>query len=104
MARLIWSPDSLDDLAEIRRYIAKDAPRAAQNFVQRIFGVAERLQSFPRSGQIVPEQDEQNIREIHLKKYRIIYRVITESADDERVEIVTIQNGSRLLDLERLLP
>ena len=95
MARLIWSPQALEDIESIRRFIAMDAPRTARGFVQRIFQTAERLRRSPLSGRIVPELGSAVFREIRLKSYRIIYRM----TDPELVEVVTVYHGSRLLDL-----
>ncbi len=99
MARVIWSPQALDDLDAIRDFIAVDAPRTAQRFIRRIFERVDRLESFPLSGTIVPALGRKEFREVLLKKYRIIYRVHTE----ELVEIVTVYHGSRLLDLDLFL-
>ena len=95
MARVIWSPQALDDIEAIRQFIARDAPQTAQRFVQRIFETVERLYRFPLSGAMVPELGNETFREIRLKKYRIIYRV----SNPQSVEIVTVYHGSRLLDL-----
>lgn len=95
MARLIWSPEALKDVAAIREFIASDAPRTAQKFVQRIFDSVERLERFPLSGRIVPELGKESFREIRLKSYRIIYHV----RNNETVEIVTVYHGARLLNL-----
>ncbi len=99
MARIIWSPQALEDIEAIRQYIARDAPRTAKGFVQRIFATVERLNRFPLAGGIVPEIGSQEFREIRLKKYRIIYRVLNQQS----VEIVTVYHGSRLLDLALFL-
>ncbi len=96
MARVIWSPQALDDLDAIRSHIAFDAPRTAQSFIQRIFKAVERLNRFPLSGTIVPELRREEFREILFKRYRIVYRVHNE----DLVEIVTVYHGSRLLDLD----
>ncbi|MCP3958258.1 MAG: type II toxin-antitoxin system RelE/ParE family toxin [bacterium] len=95
MARVIWSPQALDDIEAIRAFIARDAPRTAKRFVQRIFETVGRLERFPLAGPPVPELGSVEFREIRLKKYRIIYRVL----EPEAVEIVTVYHGSRLLDL-----
>ncbi len=98
MAQLIWAPQALNDVAAIGEFIASDAPRTAQKFVQRIFDSVERLERFPFSGGIVPELGNENFREILFKTYRIIYRV----RDKETVEIVTVYHCARLLDLNLL--
>jgi len=93
MARLIWTPQALDDLEAICQFIARDAPRYAQIFAQRVFAAAERLQQFPLSGLVVPEIDQQNVREVLLGNYRIIYR-----SRGEDVEVITVYHSARLLD------
>jgi len=99
MARIIWSPQSLEDVDVIRELIARDAPRTAERFIRRIFKTVERLERFPLSGSLVPELRDESFREIRLKRYRIIYRVLKRDA----VEIVTVHHGARLLDLDLFL-
>jgi plasmid stabilization system protein ParE len=57
------------------------------------------LERFPLSGSIVPELGKESFREIRIKSYRVVYRVM----DEDTVEIVTVYHGARLLDLD-LLP
>lgn len=57
---------------------------------------ADRLERFPRSGQVVPEYQIEAIREVSFKGYRIIYQV-AENACYVRMVI----HGSR--DLQRHL-
>ena len=98
MARIRWTPQALDDVDAICEYIARDAPRTAKRFGQRLFQTVEPLERSPLSGQIVPERGQSDIREIRLKRYRIIYRVL----DDDTLEILTVHHGSRLLDIDTL--
>lgn len=99
MARVIWSPQALEDLTNIRRFIAADAPRTARRFIQKIFDSVERLERHPLSGGRVPELMAEEFREVLLRRYRIIYRV----QSPEQVEIVTVHHGSRLLNLDLFL-
>ena len=46
-------------------------------------------------GRIVPELDESNIRELILRNYRIIYRIL-----GEKIQIVRLFHGSRIIDFE----
>ncbi len=98
MARVRWTHQALEDVDAICNYIARDAPRTAKRFGQRIFQAVEPLERFPLSGQLVPERRQSNLREIRLKRYRIIYRVL----DDEILEILTVHHASRLLDIDPL--
>jgi addiction module RelE/StbE family toxin len=92
MARINWTSQALTDLEAIGDFIARDAPNFAQVMVDRIFESVERLEAFPRSGRIVPEINQENIREIILGSYRIVYLL-----RDENVFILTVFHASRLL-------
>jgi plasmid stabilization system protein ParE len=39
-------------------------------------GRTDSLANFPQLGRVVPEQNDENIREIILRPYRIIYQVL----------------------------
>jgi len=97
MARIKWTSQALADLEAIGDFIARDAQSFAQVFVDRVFGSVDRLAVFPRSGRIVPEIGQENIREIVFGNYRIVYLV---SEDD--VSILTVFHGSRQFGLDDL--
>jgi len=46
-------------------------------------------------GRIVPELDEPNIRELILRNYRIIYRIL-----EKKIQIVRLFHGSRIMDFK----
>lgn len=56
-----------------------------------LLDATSRLEVFPRSGRIVPELDREDVREIVIGEYRIVYRVGTDS-----VTLLTIFRSSRL--------
>jgi addiction module RelE/StbE family toxin len=93
MAEVRWTPQAGDDLDAIADFISEDSPHYASLFVIDVLAAVERLESFPRSGRIVPEANDPILREIILGDYRIVYRV-----KPEIVEILTIYHGARLLD------
>jgi plasmid stabilization system protein ParE len=68
MAHLIWSPDAINDLDIISNYISLDSERYASVVVTRIISLAEEIVAFPMSGRIVPELEEENVREKFYKK------------------------------------
>src|ERR1051325_4274220 len=92
MGTISWTPKARDDLEAAVRYIALDSPRMAQSFAGRIETSVDRLLIFPRSGRVVPEFERQEIRELIVQSYRIVYRL-----QGEDVEILTVHHGARLL-------
>lgn len=63
----------------IHQYIAHDSKRYATHVVQDITDKVEVLQELPRLGRMVPEIGEENVREIGLYSYRIMYELIGET-------------------------
>lgn len=95
MARLIWSPQSVDDLEAICEYIAQDSPEYARIVAGRVCDVVESILQHPRAGRMVPEYGVPGLRERIVGNYRVIYRL-----DGEDAQVVTIIHGARLLRLE----
>jgi plasmid stabilization system protein ParE len=49
MAKVIWSPGSLDDIDSIAKYISKDSVYHASLFIDRLFEATDRLKQQPLS-------------------------------------------------------
>lgn len=75
MARVIWAPQANADLEAIGDVVAREAPRYAQMLADGIVASVDRLESFPRSGRMVPEIGDEVIREILYRGYRIMHLV-----------------------------
>lgn len=90
--KIIWSLKSVKNLDEISEYISKDSPLYAPVFIQKIINSVERLKEFPKSGRIVPEFNNKNIREVIFHNYRIVYRI-----KNNYVEIVIVTHGAKLI-------
>ena len=97
MARLRWTPQALDDIEAICKFIARDSNHFAHLFANKIFEKAESLGSFPNAGRIVPESDKKTVREILHGNYRIIYRILK-----DEVQVLTVYHSSRLLDPSKI--
>ena len=96
MARKIrWSPKAADSFEEICDYIARDSEYYAALFAKKVNRIVRNIPVFPRAGRVVPEYQDENLREVLFQNYRIIYRL-----RDEVVEIVLIAHGARQLDIE----
>lgn len=90
--KIIWSPLAFDRLREVADYIKEDNPEASVKWVRSIFSQIEKLKKYPKSGRIVPEMMRENVREIILNNYRIIYKI-----DNTSVIILTIRHARQLL-------
>jgi len=97
--KLIWTDPSIEDLRAVRDYIARDSDYYAADLVEQVVLSVERLLRFPKLGRVVPEAQDENIRELVHQNYRIIYRTA-----GERIEILTIVHGSRDLTLRLTAP
>ena len=92
---LHWSDVAAADLDDIYDYIARDVPYYAELFIDRLTVATDKLEDHPRIGRRVPETGHRDdIREIIVQGYRIIYRITTDT-----ILILTIVHGSR--DLAR---
>jgi len=72
--RVGWSPRAVEDLEAIAEFISADSTAYAAAVVKTIL-TARNLSSLPFSGRVVPELDDESIREWFAYSYRVIYRV-----------------------------
>ena len=73
MGKVIWTDPALKDLRDIIEHIAEDSPVYAERFGLHVVESPRRLEQFPYCGRIVPEFNDENIRELIYGSYRIIY-------------------------------
>jgi len=64
MGRVHWAESALDDLKDIADFVAKDSPAYAARLSARLVEAPRRLAQFPRIGSIVPEFQQDAIREL----------------------------------------
>ncbi|MFQ5709610.1 MAG: type II toxin-antitoxin system RelE/ParE family toxin [bacterium] len=95
--RVVWTQEALDRLSDIEDFISQDSPQSAARFVNYLIQRGESVSENPLIGRIVPEISDPNLREINAKKYRIVYRI-----QENKVEILTVFEGHKLLSLEEL--
>lgn len=97
MAQVIWTEPALSDLDAIADYIALENPEAAQQLVRRIFEHVDQLVDHPHSGSKPPELKGWRYRQIVEAPCRVFYR-----SDDDRVYVLHVMRGERLLKSGRL--
>ncbi len=88
--QVVFSPQSLERLEELVRYIARDNPRAALRFAMRLVDQAELLADFPELGPSYAKRP--NVRRLLCRPYFIYYRV-KESA--HVIEILDFWHAAR---------
>ncbi len=90
---ILWSEIAEADLDDIYDYIARDVPYYAELFVDKLIETTDKLEDQPRLGRMVPEADDRDdVRELILQGYRIIYLL-----QEEQLLILTVIHGSRNL-------
>ena len=79
--KILWTEPAIEDLRNLHGYIAKDSKEFASTFVGKIILSVDKLTDFPRLGRMVPEADQEAIRELLYHNYRII----SEADPDKRL-------------------
>jgi len=90
MAKVIWSPQALEDLESIFTFIARDSADRAALFIERIIESTDRLQDFPTSGRIIEEINKKECREIIYGSYRIMFEI-----KGEYIRIAAVVHSTR---------
>jgi len=90
--RIVWSSRAAQDLDSITDYIAADSPAYAGVVLKNIVNQTRILARFPQAGRKVPEFDDENLRELVVYSYRVIYRL-----QQDEVLIVAVIHGKRVL-------
>lgn len=80
-----WADEALENLSDIEKFIGRDSPNKAESFVNYLIEKGESITLNPHIGRIVPEISNPEIRELIVKKYRIVYRV-----QEKWIDILTI--------------
>jgi plasmid stabilization system protein ParE len=85
-----WALTAKNDLHAIHEYIALDSKFYAKNTIRNIIEKTKIIEESPEIGRIVPEFEDEEIREVFMYSYRIIYQIQHQS-----IVILTIIHGSR---------
>jgi addiction module RelE/StbE family toxin len=92
MVKVTWTEYAIEDLRLIHEYISKDSKRYADRFVEKLFERVDQLESFPKSGRVVPEFNSVSIRELIEGNYRIVYKITS-----SQVAIIRVHHAARQL-------
>jgi toxin ParE1/3/4 len=73
---VVWTQPAKDDLRAIYEYIALDSKFYARSTARNIVERTAKLSDTPNIGRVVPDLDINEIREVFIYSYRIIYQII----------------------------
>ena len=91
MGKVIWSKVAKDDLKQIYKYISRDSKYYADQVVEKIIGKTEHLENYPHMGRVVPEINNDSIRELLVYSYRLVYQI----SQDNEIQVLTLFHSKR---------
>jgi plasmid stabilization system protein ParE len=77
-------------LVDIEEYIARDNRLAAERWVGRLVTRAAQAAVMPKAARVVPEVGDEAVREVFLRDYRIIFRVLADG-----IRVLRVLHGAR---------
>ena len=87
---VIWSPHATAQLEEAVLAIARERPRAAEAWLNRLQETIAHISTFPQQGRALPETRRRDLRQLQQPPYRIIYRI-----EAQRIVILSLRHGRR---------
>jgi len=83
-------------MKHIAEFISNDSIYYAQKQINKFYESVEVLYEHPKIGRSVPEYHSDDLRQILVGRYRVIYKIINET----RIDIITIHHSARILNLD----
>lgn len=94
---IIWTPRARADLKAIYDHIAKDAPLNAKTVTQAIVQKTQTALQIPLMGKKVAEVADENLREISLYSWRILYHI-----QHDKIYVLTLVHKRRNLQPQEI--
>jgi len=92
---LSFSKSAIEDLKGIKEYyLEQGVPQIGQDFVAAIVEHIETLSAHPDIGRVVPEFNDDSIRELIHSPFRVVYL-----SEIESIKIIRVWRSERLLKL-----
>lgn len=73
--RVTWTEHAYAQLDEAMTFIARDRPDTAMEWLERLLNAGASLSELSDRGRVVPEIARNDMRELIISPYRLIYRV-----------------------------
>jgi plasmid stabilization system protein ParE len=87
---VIWTDAGQACLHAALAHVAVESPMGAERLLEAILAMADSLEHFAERGRVIPEIGRDDIREVFVFSYRIVYRVT-----DKDVRIQAVIHGAR---------
>jgi len=97
MTTLRWTEQAVEDIRSIRKFIERDSPRYGRLVAERLVEATSQIGLFPKAGRVVPEIGREDVREIIVGEYRVVYLLEAEVA-----MLLTVFRSSRLFPVHVL--
>ncbi len=95
--RLRWTKRAQRELLTIAEYIGRDSHQAALSWLNRLREQTRLAAEHPYTGRAVPELGRNDIREVLLRSYRMVYLV-----GEDEIDVLTVFEGHRQLGSDSL--
>ncbi len=96
MVTVNWTVQAVNDLKSIYDFIANNSKRYADVQVNKILKSVELIKENNQIGRMVPEFQNDKIREIIKGNYRIVYLIVNQS----QIDVVTVHHSSKAFKLD----
>jgi len=90
--KVYWTDQAKTRLQLIHDYIAEYDAAAAKQVIQRMVLRSQTISTMHHAGRMVPEYQSEDLREILVRPYRIIYRILT-----DRIDVITVMHYRQLI-------
>lgn len=91
-----WTRHAKRQLRHIHGYIAQDSPMYARRVSEELVRKTIGLDELPRKGRMVPELNEDAVRELGLYSYRILYEI----KSDDLIEVLAVIHKRQHVEVE----
>lgn len=91
MVKIKWTGKAFKDLESIYKFVSNDSEFYASRLIDKIISSVDILENYPLSGRIVPEKNDETIREIIEGNYRIFYKIISRF----QISILRVHHSAR---------
>lgn len=93
--RVHWTNAATNNLLAIFEYTEQHSRAYADRLIDRLTRRSEQIRLFPRSGRIVPEYEQDDLREVIERPYRIIYRI-----KQDQIDVMAVLHSNQQLPPE----